>query len=228
MRKILLIFALLLVAPPLANARPVKFGFFYTTGALKEFGNQGGIEIRVHDAVWRTAKEFDIAISISFIKPLPFLPPLITPESKDIFPASEKKSGIESYPFLSMLDAQLVNIQNADYIFTVTSEVLWYQDLTEENTLRFKQLDGLTRNHRNPGKHAILKDFKNRGREYFTEILWHEWGHMLGLKHWDKQTCFTIHFLMCNHAPLTQPLIIEKSFRDAVRATAQMFEKQRD
>lgn len=213
--------AVLILFPVYADARPIKFGFYYTNDTLKEFGSESNIQIRLHDAIWRTAREFNIAIVISFIKPLPFQPP-------PFIPPDEKEAGIESSHFLSVLHTQLTDTQNTDYIFTVTSAILWHLYITPENTIKYKQLDGITLDPRITGKHVILRNFRQQKHEYFAEVLWHEWGHRLNLEHQDNDTCSTIHFVMCNRTPLENPLIIEKSFRDTVRAAAQMFEKQRD
>lgn len=216
MEKAVLIWMLFLLIPLSAEARPIKFGFFYTNDALQEWGGKNELEKRLHETVRETEKTFNVSIAIDFVEPLPFFPPLIAPP--------RKKDGISTERFFLLLDARNRRKNEVDFIFTITSMILWYEDATDNHEVTFRSVDGNTGDI--GSVRGILRIRKDKPTEYLTEVLWHEWGHMLNLKHPNRQACRTIYFVMCEYNPQELPLQIEDSFTQAVRSFAESIQKE--
>ena len=217
-----LVLAWIIFLPLEIEARPITFGFFYTDSALKELGGKSVIEKRLYQTVRETEKVFKISLAVNFVRPLPFAPPLLTPPG-------ENEIGIFANQFFYPISQYEQDTKIADFIFVITPTVIWIEEVlgTKTSPIIIVYIKAQGAADRVSYRYAILRGFREQRPNLFTEILWHEWGHLLKVEPPDPQTCQTTRFVMCEIYYPELPLRIEHSLRQAARALAERYAKEK-
>lgn len=192
-----------------AEAGSITFGFYYTYSAKEissEFNGQTGLKTFIDSSVKDIEKNLGIKISVKFIEKFPFNT-LYT----DI---ATNTRGVVVNDFFEKHVPKIKPDKNINFIFVLTKNI-WDIDTNYRPTGPYDSKAGNAGSEDN--KFIALVAYPLlKYQHLFVSNLMHEWGHLLGLPD-IREGCNTIQFIMCGWTN-DKPVMIEKSFKDAVKA----------
>lgn len=192
-----------------AEAKSITFGFYYTYSTKEiasEFNGKNGLKAFVDNSVKDIEKNLGIKVSVKFIEKLPF--------NALYTDTATNTHGIVVNDFFGNNAPKIKPNKNIDFIFVLTKNI-WDIDT---NYRPIGPYDSQAGNAGPEGNNLIaLVAYPLLKYQYlFIPNLMHEWGHLLGLPD-IREGCNTIQFIMCGWTN-DKPVIIEKSFKNAVKA----------
>ena len=195
--------------------QPIAFGFYYTFSEaeiIQYFGNREKFSENLSRYLLDIGVRSNANPVVGFLKEVPFAP----------IPRHEITSSIsviEPDSFFSALREQKSvgqDLESADFIFVLTSDyiildfVATEQVNNEEDIFGYDLVGGKAESI--GGRIALLE--YNEDDKYFTNLIFHEWGHLLGLYHPEEELCKLRKLVMC---PSGQRTEIEDELKRLIR-----------